>query len=388
MREMTRSFRIRGVVAVAVALALSVALSACGSDDDSSDASSTPASSTAATGGKDAAAWKAEAATLLDTDSFIWPKPVGAFAPGKGKIAIISCGEADAGCHTLTVGAQDAAKAAGWESKVFDTAFDPNKGGGFVQQAVQEGYDGIILGAINPTLIQSAVASATQAGIPIGCSVCVTPKTDQYADVMDATSGGAAGNAEAIGVIAASDAKAQAVYFYTPGQAIEVARTDALKAQFEQCADCKLTIREVPLGDLAKPGPPFFNGFLSSPLAKEVDWVTASSDAYSVPAMKTAIDQGITDYRFGGTAATADMTVAMTKPDAIAAVTVAESYSYASWAAVDNVIRKVRGAPTWDASALPVALVTPENAAKYAHGGQLEPPGGIAGVFVPLWTGA
>lgn len=372
------------VAAGLAAVAMLGALGACG--DDEEPAGSSPSSSQTDGGGKTADDWKAEEAALLDTDSFDWPMPTEEYDPGTGKIAIISCGEADAGCHTLTVGAQEAAKAAGWESKVFDTAFDPNKGGGFVQQAVQEDYDGIILGAINPTLIQSAVAAATKAGIPIGCAVCVTPDSAEYENVMDATSGGAAGEAEAIGVIAASGAKAKAVYFYTPGQAIEVARTDALKAKFAECEECTLEIKEVPLGDLAKPGPPFFTGFLSTPLAKQVDWVTASSDAYSVPAMKTALDRGLTDYSFGGTAATKDMTVAMTKPDAVAKVTVAESYRYASWASVDNVMRRVAGAETWDASALPVALVTPENAAEYAQGGELAPPDGIDATFTKFWA--
>jgi hypothetical protein len=31
--------------------------------------------------------------------------------------------------------------------------------------------------------------------------------------------------------------------------------------------------------------------------------------------------------------------------------------------------------------------VTPENAEKYAKGGELEPPEGIAGTFEPLWNG-
>jgi len=377
------TFTTRAVAACA-AVAMLGALGACGND------SSKPASSsaTATSDSGDAAAFKQQEAKLLDTASFDWPMPTEKYDQGQGKIAIISCGEADAGCHTLTVGAQDAAKAAGWQSKVFDTAFDPNKGGGFVQQAVQEKYDGIVLGAINPTLIQSAVAAATKAGIPIGCAVCVTPDSAEYKDVVDATSGGAAGEAEAVGVIAASGAKAKVAYFYTPGQAIEVARTDALKAKFAECKACKLNILKVPLGDLAKPGPPFFTGFLSTPLAKQVDWITASSDAYSVPAMKTALDRGLKDYRFGGTAATKDMTVAMTKADAVAAVTVAESYSYAAWASVDNIMRRVAKAPTWDASALPVALVTPKNAAKYAQGGELTPPGGIEAVFKPFWTGS
>ena len=378
------TFMSRAATALVV-VAMLGALGACGDDEESGGSAAGNAATT--DGGKSAEDWKAEEAALLDTESFDWPKPTEAYDPGTGKVAIISCGEADAGCHTLTVGAQAAAEAAGWTSKVFDTAFDPNKGGGFVQQAVQEGYDGIVLGAINPTLIQSAVAAATDADIPIGCAVCVTPDSPQYENVMDATSGGAAGEAEAVGVIAASGAKAKAVYFYTPGQAIEAARTEALKAKFDECVECSLDIKEVPLGDLAKPGPPFFTGFLSTPLAKQVDWVTASSDAYSVPSMKTAVDRGLTDYSFGGTAATKDMTVAMTKPDAVAKVTVAESYSYAAWASVDNVMRRVAGAPTWDASALPVALVTPANAEEYAQGGELTPPEGIDATFTEFWTG-
>lgn len=382
---MRRRFGSRLLVGLAAIAMLAAVLGACGSDD--SDGSDGGADNQSASGGGDVD-WQAEEARLLDPETFDWPMPSEEYAPGSGRIAIISCGESDAGCHALTVGARDAAEAAGWQSKVFDTAFDPNKGGGFVQQAVEQEYDGIVLGAINPTLIQSAVAAAAEAGIPIGCAVCVTPDTPEYENVMDATSGGAAGEVEAVGVIAASDASARAVYFYTPGQAIEVARTDAFEAKFAECDDCELTLSEVPLGDLAKPGPPFFNGFLSSPLAQQVDWVTASSDAYTVPAMNTAQDRGLTDYRFAGTAATAEMTVEIAKPNSVAAVTVAESYGYAAWSAVDNVMRRVRDAPTWDATDLPVALVTAENVDEYAGGGELTPPDGIASVFEEFWTGS
>jgi ribose transport system substrate-binding protein len=381
--ELTGTTLRRRAIAGFVGVALATGAAACGSDDDSSSSSGGGESSSAET--LDAAAWKAEKTRLLDTAELEWPRPEGEYDPGSGRVAIVSCGESDLGCHTLTEGAEEAAKAAGWESKVFDSAFDPNKAGGFVQQAVEEGYDVIILGAINPTLIQSAVAAAADADIPIGCPACSTPDAPAYEGIMDATSGGAPGGVAATAVIADSGAKAKVAYFYTPGQAIEAARTKEWEEKFAQCADCELTLNEVPLGDLAKPGPPFFDGFLSSPLAREVDWVGASSDAYAVPSMRTAIDRGIDAYKFAGTAAVPEMTVPMTKPDSLAQVTVAEAYRYMAWAAVDNALRKKAGADTWDATAVPVGLVTPANAEKYAKGGELEPPEGIAETFEPLW---
>ncbi len=384
MFELTGTTLRRRAVAGFVGLALVAGAAACGSDDESSSSGGSDEATSAET--KDAAAWKAEKAKLLDTAELQWPSPGGEYDPGSGRVAIVSCGEADLGCHTLTEGAQEAAKAAGWQSKVFDSAFDPNKAGGFVQQAVEEGYDAIILGAINPTLIQSAIAAATKAEIPIGCPACSTPDDPQYENVMDATSGGAPGGVAATAVIADSGATAKVAYFYTPGQAIEVARTKEWEEKFAECADCELKLNEVPLGDLAKPGPPFFDGFLSSPQAQQVDWVAASSDAYVVPSMRTAIDRGIDSYKFAGTAAVPEMTVPMTKPDSLARVTVAEAYRYMSWAALDNAMRKKTGADTWDATTVPVGLVTPENAEKYAKGGELEPPEGIAATFEPLWT--
>ncbi|NLT05620.1 MAG: substrate-binding domain-containing protein [Solirubrobacterales bacterium] len=385
MLELTNPTLRRRVLAAVLGIAMAAGAAACGSDDEGGGTAADGASTQVA--GKSAAEWKAEKQELLDTANLEWPRPEGEYDPGSGRVAIVSCGESDLGCHTLTAGAQAAAKAAGWQSKVFDSAFDPNKAGGYVQQAVEEGYDAIVLGAINPTLIQSAVAAATDAGIPIGCPACATPDSPQYENVMDATSGGAPGGVAATAVIADSDAAAKVAYFYTPGQAIEVARTEQWQEKFDQCADCSFETLEVPLGDLAKPGPPFFDGFLSSPLAQDVDWVAASSDAYVVPSMRTAIDRGIDSYKFAGTAAVPEMTIPMTKPDSLAQVTVAEAYTYMAWAALDNAMRKKAGAPTWDATTVPVGLVTPENAQEYADGGELAPPEGIAETFEPLWTG-
>jgi ribose transport system substrate-binding protein len=382
--------RIKWRVGLAAGLALvlvSLSLAACGSS--SSDSSSTAESGAANEGGGAAglAEWKQEAAALADPSTLDWPGPETPYAPGSGKIAIISCGESDPGCHTLTTGAEQAAKAAGWSTTVFDTAFETNKAGGFVLQALQEGYDGIFLGAVNPTLIQSAVAGATKAGVPIGCAVCVTPKEKQYSDIMDATSGGAGGAAEAIGVMAQSDGKANAVYFYAPQQAIEVARTEAFEEEFGKCGECELSVKEVPLTDLAKPGPPFFNGFLQSPEAQSVDWVTASSDAYSVPSMQTAVNRGLTNYKFAGVAAESKMTAALSEADSPAALSVAESYLYAAWAAVDNIMRRVRNAETWDATALPVQLVTRENVQQFLGGEGLVPPQGL-GLIKKFWKGS
>lgn len=374
-------------------LLLTLALAACGSSgsSDTSESTSGGEESTAAesepTGGKDLAAWQAEAAKLQDPSSVAWPEPTEPYAPGSGRLAIVSIGESDTGAHTLTAATEEAATAAGWKTTVFDAEFDTNKAGGFVQQAVQEGYDGIVLTAVSPTVIQAPLASAIEAGIPIACSACVSPEDPQYEAVMDASAGGTSGRAEAVGVIAASEGKANAVYFYTPSQDVEAARTEQFEETFEECEECSLSIQEVPLGDLAKPGPPFFNGFVSSPLAQEVDWVTSSADAYTYPSMKTAMDRGLTQFKFAGIGALKEMTIPMSKGEPLPQVTVAEAYRYMGWAAADNVMRTKAGAETWDSSELPVELVTQKNAKHFAEGGEFEPPGGVPATFEKLWKG-
>ena len=197
------SVRNRGYVAWVASLAL-IAFGAigCGDDDASSDAGSSDKAATTTDGssGKDAAV--EAAAKFQDTSSLEWQKPTEAFDPGTGKVAVISCGNAGINCLQGSKDAQAAAKAMGWTpSPIFDGEFTPAKQAGYVQQAIQQKYDGIILVSIDANSIKAAVDAAAAAKIPIACVMCANPAFE--GNVHDVSTGGVA-EGEAIGTWVAS----------------------------------------------------------------------------------------------------------------------------------------------------------------------------------------
>src|SRR5438105_2450844 len=147
------------------------AAAGCGGDDSSSDssASKTTSSNSSSSGsGKDEA--QSKVAELEQIEGKTWPQPTEKFDPGTGKVAVISCGNVGINCLQGSKDAQTAAKAMGWTpSPIFDGQFTPAKQAGFVQQAVQQGYDGIVLVSIDANSIKAAIDAAAAKKIPIAC---------------------------------------------------------------------------------------------------------------------------------------------------------------------------------------------------------------------------
>lgn len=90
------------------------------------------------------------------------PKP----EPGK-KIWIISSGQAIDVAAEATAGAADAAKDMGWSAEIYDGKFQPNLALAGVQQAIAAHADGIILYAIDCSLVKTGLQAAKQAKIPV-----------------------------------------------------------------------------------------------------------------------------------------------------------------------------------------------------------------------------
>ena len=128
-------------------------------------------------------------AGYTNTDGLEYPEPPGAFDPGTHKVAIISCGQTGIGCQQMSEFAQKLRPAAGWEaSPTFDGKFDPNQQAAYVQQALNQGYDAIILASIDAKSIQAAIDAANAAGVPVACIMCENAGMEDQ--VMDATTGG------------------------------------------------------------------------------------------------------------------------------------------------------------------------------------------------------
>ncbi|PTL60036.1 sugar ABC transporter substrate-binding protein [Paraconexibacter algicola] len=362
----------RGRAALGAALAALVFAAGCGDDDDSS---STPASSgdtttqaaSPDTAGGDAAAEVAKYTKLTGVE---FPQPDEPFDPGTGKVAVISCGNAGINCLQGAKDVQAAAKAMGWTpSPIFDGEFTPAKQAGFVQQAVQEKYDAIVLVSIDAQSIKAAVDAAAAADIPISCVMCVNPAF--AGTVTDVTSGGIS-EGKAIGAWMAANAeggKAKIVAYDDKSFPIVAARRKNMTEELARlCPDCEVENADFPTSDLQKAGAPTFTGMLASNPAGQLDFVAGPYDPASIPFAKAAQQQGRDDFKLTGYDASPDFVKLIADGSGVAAATTAAPFPYASWGAMDQVARIKAGKQPWESTELPVALVTKDNAAQVTDG--------------------
>jgi ABC-type sugar transport system substrate-binding protein len=375
-------------------LVLLVALTAlfavgCGSSDDNSSSgdtgSSNASSGSGGSGGADVATAEAAVKKYSQTTGVKWPQPTEAFDPGKGRIAVISCGNAGINCKQGAEDAVTATKAMGWTpSPVFDGEFTPAKQAGFVQQAVQEKYDGIVLVSIDANSIKAAIDAAAAAKIPITCVMCVNPGFE--GKVVDVTSGGKLeGDALGNWIVADSKGKAKVLAYDDKSFPIVAVRQNAAKEAITKlCPDCTFKLDQFPTTDLTKPGPPTWTAALAANPPGSITDVMAAYDPAAIPMTKTAEQRGRTDFKMTGYDASPDY-VALIKAGGVAAATTAAPFPYCSWGAVDQIARMKAGKQTWDSSALPIALVTKDNADQFTGAFFSPPDFDFKAMFMKQW---
>jgi ABC-type sugar transport system substrate-binding protein len=368
---------------VLVAASVALLATACGSSS-SSTSSASPSGGSSSASSADAAA---ALATYTNTKDLVYPKPDAPFAVGKGKVAIISCGQTGIGCQQMSAFAQDAAKAAGWEaSPTLDGKFDPNQQAAYVQQALNQGYNAIILASIDAKSISAAIDAAVAKNVPVACIMCENP--DFAGKVIDTTTGGYGGGfALSTWMAVTVNGKGNIVGFDDKSFPIVAARMTGIKEGLATyCPECTFSLEQFPTTDLAKPGPPTWTGFLAANPPGKVQIAAGPYDFMSLPAAKTSAQAGRTDPLITGFDAYSEFVAAIGSGDpATAGATVAAPFEYASWAAMDEVARVVAGQEPWEANKLPVAVVDKSNAAEFSDG-YLKTPFSTPDYFKTQWT--
>jgi len=373
--------RSRALLAVFAALMLSMFAVACGGSDDSGSGDSDSSG-----GGGSVEAAQKQVDKLMDPSQAEFPKPTDAFDPGKGKVAVISCGNAGINCKDGSEDATDAAKAMGWTpSPVFDGEFNPAKQAGYIRQAIQEKYDAIVLVSIDAKSIKAAVDAAAKANIPVTCVMCSNPGMEDV--VTDVTTGGTA-DGEAIGYWTAADSggEGKVIAFDDASFPIVNVRVEAAKKILaENCSDCEVEVKDIATTELTEPGPPTWTATLTANPPGSFQYAWSAYDPFAIPMTKTAEQQGRDDIKITGYDASPDF-VELIKQGGDAAATTAAPFEYAAWGAVDQAARKVVGAPEWDGTKLPVMLVTADNADDPAlEAGFFNPPFDYKSEFKELW---
>lgn len=200
---------------------------ACSSRD-----TSTPVDNAAAESQAPAASAPAANAVLDGVYKGTLSSPDATARPGvKGKkLVIISSGQASISSSIPVNAAQEAAKALGWSTTIYDAQLNPANGPGLVRQAISSGADGIVLDAIDCAGVKAPLEEAKKKGIkvvPIYAYDCNDPFAGKGSQALfsspinygpDALKNLGAfaekyGYAQAQAVIAATDNKAKVIFF-------------------------------------------------------------------------------------------------------------------------------------------------------------------------------
>jgi ribose transport system substrate-binding protein len=253
--------------AAAALAAVAVSVSACGSSGSSSSSSSsgsagagssTAAASTGTAGlDKQVVAGVPTLAQLYKGTQTNPPTSGPAAVPDK-KVIWISCGQAAAGCSDPAAGAQQAAKALGWNYSVLDGKFDAN--GAWttaILQAIAEKPDAIILHGIDCDSSQPAIQAAKKAGIAVICTVgsldCSAtgsgPSLYAANVIPNATSRdsnaffGEFGAQKAAYIIDKTGGKAKVIDMHLTGE--DVAVYTGFESMLKKCSGCS-TVADIP----------------------------------------------------------------------------------------------------------------------------------------------
>jgi ABC-type sugar transport system substrate-binding protein len=375
---------IRIGLACSIVLALAALVVGCGGGGSSSSSSASgttsseepaPSNSEGSGGESSSSGATANVEAAEETKGVKFPEPTEPYKPGTGKVAIISCGQAGINCKIMSEQAEKAAKAIGWTpGPIFDGALNTTKQAGFIQQAVQEGYEGIILVAVEN--VGSSVQIAAEHNIPVVCMLCVPdPEGEKNGELYIRTGDGSEeGGYIGEWITTQTTPTANIVLYEDPAFAVIKTRLDSETAAIEKyCPECTVTREQIPTAEIEKPGPPIFTAALAKYPAGELEVVSSGSTAYSIPMAKTAIQQGRTEIVFGANDCSPEA-IELIKEGGVDFATTSAPFPFMAWAAMDQVARAKAGVEQWNAEEVPARLVTKNNADKFANG-YFEPEG-------------
>jgi ABC-type sugar transport system substrate-binding protein len=375
-------------VGVALAVALLV-LAGCGTSTETIESGSTVAAADSADLIAKAKAKVAEFKTPPTT----WAAGSEAFDPGAGKAAVMGCGSAAAICSQQAQIAVDALHAMGWTSDPpVDGQFSPQIEAGFIDRAVQDNLDGVILISVNVNTLKASVERAVAAGLRITCVVCVSGPEWKGKVIDIGPDYAQQGEMAAWAIMAVRGGDAKVATFvdqqFVPPQVYGKALGDTLA---QNCPTCTFDPINFSGANAAKPGPPEWSGYLASHPVGTVTDVVGEYDALSLSVSKTNANAGRTEIGVGGYNGDEPNLAAMISGDPRIDFTVAYGYTYFSWTAADVLGRWKAGLPIPEGlDQQPNQLVEKDNAAELLKGNPAPsvfpaPAGDWQGDYKKLW---
>ena len=186
-----------------------------------------------------------------------WTGPTtGPKAQGKKLVIYVSADQRNGGAQGVGDGAEEAAKALGWDFRVLDGQGSVPARTSALTQAIALKPDGIILGTVDAAEQAPIIEEALKQGIKVvGWHAGPGPgKIEAVPGVFTniTTDPNEVAKASGLYAVADSDGTAGVILFTNSIYAIATAKTNAEKAAIEGCSGCKvLSVEDTPIGDLS-----------------------------------------------------------------------------------------------------------------------------------------
>ena len=380
----------RRLAAIGAALVASaVLLTACGTSGGGSSSSSASSENSATSNAlKATAKAKADAYMVAPTK---FAGPTTAFDPGAGKAAVIGCGFASAVCAEQARYGVEALRAMGWDvPEAFDGQNSPQVESGFIDRAVADKLDGIILASVDPSTVKAALDRAIAANLRIVCTNCASGAFNGKGiiDVApDWTEQGRIGGWEVLSV-RGEGAKVQTFADKQFLSAVDRATgfQEIVKAN---CPACQVKYQDFPSSDYGKAGPPLWNATLSANPKGTITDAVPHYDGMAITVAKTNVQAGRTEIATGSYDGEPEAVTALVTSNPPYAWTVSNPVAYESYSGADLLGRMKAGQPLWTGSdKLPSVLITAANAKDYVVDGKPTypaPAGDWQANFLKLW---
>jgi ribose transport system substrate-binding protein len=337
----------------------SLVLTACGSEDSGGG-------SAASGEAIDVARYQeiAEAAMAPVTE-FNGPTEGPAAVEG-AKVMFLTCGFEAEGCNLPGEAAKEAGEALGWDVTVVDGQFDPSVYSRSIQQAIDEGYDGVIVDAISASAVAGPIEAAREAGLVVGSYDSLNEVSDTGVSYDVQASTDAQGEAMAAYMIWKTEGRANAFVLNSPEFQAPYAWTEKAQQEIEACASCTVIDQQnFTAGDAATRLPQLTVS--SATENPDMNVMLASYDAAmlaSIPSMEQA---GLLERVFVGTFNGVSPAIELIRQGSLTA-TVGGAMEWGAWAAMDNMNRMLAGEDAVEQN-VPIRLITAENVDDIEPGG-------------------
>ena len=311
-----------------------------------------------------------------------WTGPTSGPKAQPGKLVIyVSADQKNGGAQGVGDGAQEAAKAIGWDFRILDGQGSVPARSSALTQAIALKPAGIILGTIDAAEQAPIIEQAVAAGIKVvGWHSGPAPgKINGVPGVITNITTDPLEVAKASGLYAVVDSggKANVILFTDSIYAIATAKTNGEKEAVTGCAGCKvLSVEDTPIGDLSNRMGQLTTSLLSK-YGKEWTYSIAVNDLYydfSVPPLQAAGIDPATGYPRQISAGDGSVPAFQRIRDKQYQIaTVAEPLHLHGWQCIDELNRAFAGQPP-SGYVAPVHLFTAAN---------IDKDGGAQNIFDP-----